>query len=207
MKQLSVLSAHNECLHEEDSFMMSLGRTPKRRLSIIKLATAQSGVKNHRLRNGINSFDSRIEDVAKVIHNWYLTKLDEDLQRVFAWESHDPLNQKAVLATIAEGFEAVDLDCDGIINNIEFYVLWRALEEKWERLGHVIRSPTPDRELKLLYELFYDYNNASAGVTQEDFVECRELIYRHVQALRGDVPNLPPSISFGAGLKQLESTN
>ena len=37
-------------------------------------------------------------------------------------------------------------------------MLWRALEEKWERQGHIIRSPTPDRELKMLYELFYDYN-------------------------------------------------
>ena len=135
-----------------------------------------------------------------------MTKLDEELQRVFAWESHDTFNQKAIIATIIEGFEAVDLDGDGIINNIEFYVLWRALEDKWERLGHVVRTPTPDRELKLLYELFYDYNDATAGVTQQDFIECRELIYRHVQALRRNIPNRPKS-SFGDTLRQLDSTN
>ena len=73
-------------------------------------------------------------------------------------------SRDAVLANIAEGFEAVDLDGDGFINNIQFYVLWRALEEKWERQGHIIRSPTPDRELKMLYELFYDYNKHSEGV-------------------------------------------
>ena len=66
-------------------------------------------------------------------------------------------------------------------------MLWRALEEKWERQGHIIRSPTPDRELKLLYELFYDYNKASEGVTLEDYVECRELIKTHVQMNRRSI--------------------
>ena len=64
MKQLSLLSAHNECLHEEDSFALSLGKVPKRRQSIIKLVTAQSGVKNHRFRLGADDFDKRIEDFA-----------------------------------------------------------------------------------------------------------------------------------------------
>ena len=94
--------------------------------------------------------------------------MDEQSQRVYVWQEQNfesfPESRDALLATIAEGFEAVDLDGDGVINNIQFYVLWRALEEKWERQGHIIRSPTPDRELKLLYELFYDYNRHSEGV-------------------------------------------
>ena len=65
MKQLSLLSAHNECLHEEDSFALSLGKyVPKRRQNIIKLVSAQSGVKNHRFRLGADDFDQRIEDFA-----------------------------------------------------------------------------------------------------------------------------------------------
>ena len=51
---------------------------------------------------------------------------EQEFERNFA-------SRKTILANIAEGFEAVDLDGDGIINNIQFYVLWRALEEKWER--------------------------------------------------------------------------
>ena len=55
-------------------------------------------------------------------------------------------------------------------------MLWRALEEKWERQGFVVKSPTPDRELKKLYELFADFNKDSEGVTEQDYVECREMI-------------------------------
>ena len=73
-------------------------------------------------------------------------------------------------------------------------MLWRALEEKWERQGFVVKSPTPDRELKKLYEIFADFNSESEGVTEQDYVECRELIQQHVQIKRRNILNRAVSV-------------
>ena len=74
----------------------------------------------------------------------------------------------------------MDFDDDGIINNIEFFVMWRELEEKWSRQGLVNRSPTPDRELNVMFGVFDDYNAAYDGIILEDFIECRVLLHEKI---------------------------
>ena len=72
-------------------------------------------------------------------------------------------------------FKSVDSNNDGLINNIEFFVMMRALEEKWRRQG-LVRPPTPDRELNTLYSIYNDFNSTHKGVTLEEFIECRDMI-------------------------------
>ena len=100
---------------------MSLGKTPPRRMTQIKLVSASPEKKQHREREGEMGFTQRIESLADHLHNWYLG-LEEHEQRVYVWQEQEfernLASRKAILANIAEGFEAVDLDSDGIINNI-----------------------------------------------------------------------------------------
>ena len=97
-------------------------------------------------------------------YNEWFSGLDSDTRKVLTWQEsryeRDLEFREGIIFDITECFSAVDFDEDGIINNIQFFVMWRELEEKWRRQGLINRSPTPDRELNAMYSVFDDYNAA-----------------------------------------------
>ena len=87
-------------------------------------------------RPGELSFDARIEILAENSNEWF-SSLDPDTRKVLTWQEsryeRDMEFRESIIFDITECFQAVDFDDDGIINNIEFFVMWRELEEKWSR--------------------------------------------------------------------------
>ena len=134
-------------------------------------------------RPGELSFDARIEILAENANEWF-SSLDPDTRKVLMWQEsryeRDMEFREDIIYDVTVCFQAVDFDDDGIINNIEFFVMWRELEEKWRKQGLVNRSPTPDRELNAMFGVFDDYNAAYDGIILEDFIECRVLLHEKI---------------------------
>ena len=62
---------------------------------------------------------------------------------------------------ISECFGSVDFKKTGLLNNIQFFVMWRDLEKRWREQALLVRTPVPDRELAALYRLFNDFDGDS----------------------------------------------
>ena len=84
------------------------------------------------------------------------------------------------MADINEEFSNVDWKNTGIINNIQFFVLWRELEVKWLRSGQILMVLT-DRQMGFLFTIFDEFNANTKGVTLEEFLECRSTINKMAQ--------------------------
>ena len=88
------------------------------------------------------------------------------------------------MENFAAAFETVDFKKTGLINNIQFFVMWRELEKRWRDQGVIARIPIPDRELVKYFEIFEDFNSGYEGVTLEDMIECRAMINKKAKAKR-----------------------
>lgn len=90
----------------------------------------------NREREGELSFNERVEVLAEHFNEWY-SSLDTDTRKVLTWQEsryeRDIEFREGIIYDITECFSAVDFDEDGVINNIQFFVMWRELEEKWRR--------------------------------------------------------------------------
>ena len=78
-------------------------------------------------------------------------------------------------------FFEVNFRNTGVLNNVEFFVMWRDLEHKMQEMGLVGRYPLPDRELKTLFGIYDDYNGFTEGVTLDDFINCRSYINKQLK--------------------------
>jgi len=138
-----------------------------------------------KVRDG-QPFANRMEVQAEKFHDWFI-ELDQDAQNVLIWQEkryeRDQEFKETFDFDITECFDAVNFQGNGVLNNIQFFVMWRALEDKWSRQGLVTRD-LPDREMAFLFYIFEDYNQDSDGVTLNDFIECRALLYKKVRSKR-----------------------
>ena len=138
-------------------------------------------------RPGELSFEARLTVLAENMNEWF-SSLDPDTRKGLIWQEsryeRDMEFRESIIYDITECFQAVDFDDDGIINNIQFFVMWRELEEKWSRQGLVNRSPTSDRELNAMFGVFDDYNAAYDGIILEDYIECRALLQEKIVGTR-----------------------
>ena len=86
------------------------------------------------------------------------------------------------MADTNQEFLNVDWKNTGVIKNIQFFVLWRELEAKWLRAGHILMVLT-DKQMGILFNIFDEFNEITKGITLEEFLECRSTINKMAQGL------------------------
>ena len=73
---------------------------------------------------------------------------------------------------MSQAFFEADWKHKGVLNNVQFFVLWRDLEERWIRAGQLIQVLT-DAQMGLLYKLINEFDRSEvevAGVTLDDII-------------------------------------
>ena len=77
-------------------------------------------------RPGELSFEARLTVLAENMNEWF-SSLDPDTRKVLIWQEsryeRDMEFRESIIYDITECFQAVDFDDDGIINNIQFFVM------------------------------------------------------------------------------------
>lgn len=87
------------------------------------------------------------------------------------------------MANITNAYKSVEDKESGLINNIQFFVMWRELEQKYTEQGIIARVPIPDNELVAYFEVFDDFNSNYHGVKLDDFFECSAMIKQKLEQL------------------------
>jgi len=99
----------------------------------------------------------------------------------------DEIFRNTHLENLASAFESVDFKKQGLINNIQFFVMWREFEGLSKQLGVIDNSPVPDSELVQFYEIYEDFNSQYEGISLKDILECRAMIMKKAKAKRSGV--------------------
>jgi hypothetical protein len=97
------------------------------------------------VRRKSSSFSPKLDSYIETFQEWF-TSLSDEAQRVFLSQDQkferDITYRDEILADITTEFFNVDWKKTGVINNIQFFVLWRELEAKWLCAGQILMVPT-----------------------------------------------------------------